>query len=221
VSELNEQEQWERVKEWVRANGLWVVAGVILGAGGLAGYRWFEARKVTQAETAAARYDELLDAVERKDNTRVLSLAEEISRDYGGTPYADFASLSAARAHVESNELDKAAASLTSAMQNTKDKEIELIARLRLARVQAAQSKFDEAMGTLTVTDMGEFAPRFADVRGDVLYAKGDKAAALKEYLAARSAEDNDTIDREQLDLKIRELGGSPPAAAEDKVEES
>jgi predicted negative regulator of RcsB-dependent stress response len=221
VSELNDQEQWERVKEWVRANGIWVVAGVILGAGGLAGYRWYEARKVAQAETAAARYEELLAAVERKDNTRVLSLAEEISRDYGGTPYADFANLSAARAHVESNELDKAAASLTSAMKNTQDKEIELIARLRLARVQAAQSKFDEAMGTLTVTDMGEFAPRFADVRGDVLYAKGDKAAALKEYLAARSAEDNDTLDRELLDLKIRELGGTPPAAAADNGEKS
>ena len=33
----------------------------------------------------------------------------------------------------------------------------------------------------------GEFAPRFAEVRGDVLLAKGDKAGALREYLAARA----------------------------------
>ena len=27
----NEQEQWERVKRWIRENGPWLVAGVVLG----------------------------------------------------------------------------------------------------------------------------------------------------------------------------------------------
>ena len=58
----------------------------------------------------------------------------------------------------------------------------------------------------------GEFAPRIADTRGDVLLAKGDRAGALKEYLAARASEDNGRIDFDLLDLKIRDLGGTPPA---------
>ena len=84
---------------------------------------------------------------------------------------------------------------------------------LRLARVQAAQGKYDDALATLKVDDAGEFAPRIADARGDVLLAKGDRDGALKEYLAARSAEDNGRLDFELLDLKIRDLGGTPPAS--------
>jgi predicted negative regulator of RcsB-dependent stress response len=213
VSDLNEQEQWERVKEFVRANGIWMVVGVILGGSGFAAYRWNEARKVTQAETAAARFDELMVAQERGDKTRVLSIVEELNRDHDDTPYADFANLTAARAHVENNELDKAAASLNAVMQKTSDAEIALIARMRLARVQAAQGKFDDALATLNVTDTGEFATRFADVRGDVLFAKGDKPGALKEYLAARAGKP-DGLDVETLDLKIRDLGGTPPPTA-------
>ena len=63
-----------------------------------------------------------------------------------------------------------------------------LIARLRLARVQAAQGKYDDALATLKVEEPGEFAPRLADTRGDVLLAKGDRDGALREYLAARCA---------------------------------
>ena len=37
----NEQEQWERVKRWIRENGPWLVAGVVLGLGALAGWRWW------------------------------------------------------------------------------------------------------------------------------------------------------------------------------------
>ena len=73
-------------------------------------------------------------------------------------------------------------------MDNAKDDELKMVARLRLARVQSAQGKYDDALATLKVESAGEFAPRIADTRGDVLLAKGDRAGALKEYLAARAA---------------------------------
>ena len=91
-----------------------------------------------------------------------------------------------------------------------------MIARLRLARVQSAQGKYDDALATLKVEDAGEFAPRLADTRGDVLLAKGDRDGALREYLAARTGENNGRVDFDLLDLKIRDLGGTPPASAEE-----
>ena len=121
----------------------------------------------------------------------------------------------AARVQVEANELDKAAASLKSVMDNATDDELKMIARLRLARVQSAQGKYDDALATLKVDEPGEFAPRLADARGDVLLAKGDRAGALREYLAARTGENNGRVDIELLDLKIRDLGGTPPRADE------
>ena len=211
MSDYSEAEQMERAKGWLKTNGIWIIAGIAIGMGGLGGWRWYQEKREAQAETASARYEELVDAFTRNDKARGMTLLEQLNREYGWTPYASLGTLIAARVQVESNELDKAAVSLKSVMDNAKDDELKLVARLRLARVQAAQGKYDDALATLKVDNGGEFAPRLADTRGDVLLAKGDRAGALKEYLAARSAEDDGRIDFELLDLKIRDLGGTPP----------
>jgi predicted negative regulator of RcsB-dependent stress response len=216
VSEYSEAEQWERAKEWLKANGLWIVAGIAIGAGGLGGWRWYQERRATQSEAASARYEELLDAFTRNDRTRGETLAQELNTEYAWTPYAALGSLVAARVQVDANELDKAAASLKSVMDTATENEVKLIARVRLARVQSAQGKYDDALATLKVDEVGEFAPRFSDARGDVLLAKGDRAGALREYIAARTGENNGRVDTELLDLKIRDLGGTPPATPEE-----
>jgi predicted negative regulator of RcsB-dependent stress response len=212
VSDYSEAEQMERAKDWLKTNGIWIIAGIAIGAGGLGAWNWYQDRRNAQAETASARYEELVDAFTRSDKARGMTLVDQLNREYAWTPYASLGTLIAARVQVESNELDKAVVSLKSVMDNAKDDELKMVARLRLARVQAAQGKYDDALATLKVENSGEFAPRIADTRGDVLLAKGDRAGALKEYLAARTSEDNGRIDFEQLDLKIRDLGGTPPA---------
>ena len=212
MSEYSEAEQMERAKSWLKTNGIWIIAGIAIGAGGLGGWRWYQERREHQAETASARYEELVDAFSRRDNVRGTTLLEELNREYAWTPYASLGTLIATRVQVEANELDKAAVGLKSVMDNAKDDELKMVARLRLARVQSALGKHDEALATLKVDDPGEFAPRLADTRGDVLLAKGDRDGALREYLAARGTENNGRLDFELLDLKIRDLGGTPPA---------
>ena len=212
MSEYSEAEQMERAKSWLKTNGIWIIAGIAIGAGGLGGWRWYQERRETQAETASARYEELVDAFSRRDSVRGMTLLEELNREYAWTPYASLGTLIAARVQVEANELDKAAAGLKSVMENTKDDELKLVARLRLARVQSGLGKHDEALATLKMENPGEFAPRLADTRGDVLLAKGDRDGALREYLAARTSENNGRVDFDLLDLKIRDLGGTPPA---------
>jgi predicted negative regulator of RcsB-dependent stress response len=221
VSEYSEDEQWERAKEWLKGNGLWIIAGIAIGAGGLGGYRWYEQRRNLQAETASQRYEEMIDAFSRNDRTRGMTLVAELNRDYGWTPYGALGTLFAARVQVEANELAQAAVGLKSVMDSAHDEEIKLIARMRLARVLAAQGKYDDALATLKVDNAGEFAPRFADTRGDVLLAKGDRAGALREYLAARSGAESGRIDVDLLDLKIRDLGGTPPTTPEDSRQAS
>lgn len=216
MSEYSEAEQMERAKSWLKTNGIWIIAGIAIGAGGLGGWRWYQEKRETQAETASARYEELVDAFTRRDNVRGMTLLDELNREYSWTPYASLGTLIAARVQVEGNELDKAAAGLKSVMDNSDDDELKMVARLRLARVQSAQGKHDEALATLKVDEPGEFVTRIADVRGDILLAKGDRDGALKEYLAARAAENNGRLDLELLDLKIRDLGGTPPAVAEE-----
>jgi predicted negative regulator of RcsB-dependent stress response len=54
-----------------------------------------------------------------------------------------------------------------------------------------------------------------------VLLAKGDRAGALREYLAARTGDADGRIDTELLDLKIRDLGGTPPPSPENSLAEA
>lgn len=211
MSEYSEEEQLERAKGWLKINGIWIVAGIAIGAAGLGGWRWYQDRRDAQAETASARYEELIEAFTRNDSVRGMTVLEDLKREYSWTPYAALGTLVAARAQVEANELDKAAAGLKFVMDTAGDDELKMIARLRLARVQAAQGKHDDALATLKVTEPGEFAPRIADTRGDVLLAKGDRDGALREYLAARAAPADGRVDFDLLDLKIRDLGGTPP----------
>ena len=213
MSEYSEAEQMERAKSWLKTNGIWIIAGIAIGVGGLGAWRWYQEKREAQAEIASARYEELVDAFTRNDKARGMTLLDQLNNEYAWTPYASLGTLIAARVQVEANELDKAAAGLKSVMDTAKDDELQMIARVRLARVQSAQGKYDDALATLKVDDVGEFEPRIADARGDVLLAKGDRDGALKEYLAARSSEDNGRLDFDLLDLKIRDLGGTPPAS--------
>jgi predicted negative regulator of RcsB-dependent stress response len=212
VSEyLSEKEQWEQIRTWVRENGLWVVGGVALAAAGLQGWRWWQAHLDARGVAASAAYTRMIDAFEKGDRTQAFLELGELERDYPSSPYADQAKLIAARVYVESNELDKAARELETVSGNSKDHALALVARMRLARVEIAQGKVDQALTTLNGAEPGAFAGRYHEVRGDAYYAKGDKVAALKEYRsAAGSAEPGDAA---LLELKIADLAADAPPA--------
>jgi predicted negative regulator of RcsB-dependent stress response len=216
---MSESERWEEVKKWLRENGLWIVAGVGVAILGLAAWRWWEARSERLAIEAGSRYAMALEAFVRGDRTRAFTLIDELRRDHPDSPYRDQAELAAARAYVDTKELDKAAERLRFVMDDTEDRELALVARLRLARVQIAQNRIDDALATLAVEDTGAFRPRYHEVRGDALYAKGDRAGALKEYQAARAGDVAAVVDTALLDLKINDLlpAGQPRPPADPK----
>ena len=203
---LSEKEQWEWLKGWVRSNGLWIVAGILVGVGILLGMRWWDARKDRIALEAGAKYQQILEAMDKGDKTRAQTITSELERDYPSSPYVDQANLIMVRNAVDAGELDKAAATLKSIMEKTKDQQLAFVARLRLARVQISQGKPDEAIATLNAVDPGAFKPRYSEARGDALYAKGDKAGALKEYQSAREGLATQSVDATALDLKLSDL---------------
>jgi predicted negative regulator of RcsB-dependent stress response len=154
------------------------------------------------------------------DRTGALILLADLERDFASTPYADQARLAVARVYVESNELDKASTELQAVSQHSKDKQLALVARLRLARVLIAQQKPDDALTALDGVDPGAFEALFHEVRGDAEFAKGNKAAALTEYRTARSKDTGGGSDTSLLDLKISDLlaVAAPSAPAAIKV---
>lgn len=212
---LTETDQWEAVKRWLRENGAWMVAGVIIGVGALLGYRWWDERQTTHAYTAQARYADVVTALGRADKTRAIELADQLRKEFSNTPYADQADLVLARAHVDLGEFEEAARRLQAVMNNSDDPELRLIARERLARVQVAQNRPDDALKTLAGAEPGAFNARYAEIRGDALLQKGDTAGALAAYQEALAAAEPGVVDAGLLQLKVNDLGATAPDSTE------
>jgi predicted negative regulator of RcsB-dependent stress response len=204
---FSDREQWERVLKWLREQGPWALAAVAVVAAGYAGWHYLQSRQEQHYVSAASRYEALVEAFGSSNFDGGTKLADDLVREFPSSGYADQANLAVARYQVEHDELDKALARLQQVVKSTKDPELALVARLRVARVQLALGKADDALKTLDEVNPGAFAARFAQARGDILMSKGDRDGALKAYRAARDG--GDTVDSGLLDLKIDELAHS------------
>jgi len=214
---LSEKEKLEQLTGWLRANVPWIVVGLAVGGLIVGGWRWYQARVDRTGVEAALAYAQILDAFDRGDRTGGLDQVAQLGKSHPDSPYVDQANLAAARLLLETGQMDRAASYLTVVMEHSRDAQLAQLARLRLARVQLSQNHPDQALSTLGKADQGAFEGRFAEVRGDAYFAKGDKASALREYRAARVALGPAQASNDLLDLKINDLAGdatSTPVAA-------
>lgn len=204
---LSEKEQWEEVKGWLKINGPYLAAGVLLASAVLFGLRLWQDRAERLAHEASAKYAQALDAYGRGDASRGATLLTQLERDYAHSAYIDQLRLIAARMAAQTGAFAEAAQNLERVMQDSPDPQLQRLARLRLARVQLAQAKPDVALATLKAVDPGAFAPLYAEARGDILYAKADRAGALKEYrMAIATKVAGSGADSSLLELKIKDL---------------
>ena len=211
---LSEAEQWERAKGWLRSYTGWILGGVVVALGGISGWNWWQDRQDRLGLEASAKYEQMTAALVRNDLSQAKAISADLERDYPNSPYVDQAHLFDARLAVEASDLAKAETLLRGIMEHSKDDQLALIARLRLARVQLAQNKPDDALATLSGKPAGAFEGKFHEARGDVLFAKGDKEGALKEYRAAEAGTDTRSVDGQSLQLKINDLKADAPAPA-------
>lgn len=212
---LTDQQQAEAVKSWLRQNGAFLVAGVVLGLGGLFGVNQWNRYQERKAEEASAFYETFVQSVRANQVEQAEAGMATLASEYGSTPYADQARLAMARIYLDQGKADKAAEYLQEVSKTATSEEFRNIARLRLARVLIFQEKYDEALKTLADPGSKAFAPAFHDVRGDAYYAMGKQAEARSEYEQALNGDvAAAVIDRTYVQAKLDDLGGATAALA-------
>lgn len=201
---LSEQEQWDEVKTWLKEGWPWFVGAALVIGGGFGGWKWWQGRDEGRYVAASVQYEQLVQAFGKNDVAGVISAADRIGKDYAGTGYAEQAELAAARVQVENKQLPAALARLQKVLGETHDAELKLVVLARIARLQIQMGQPDAAITTLAGTTTGAFAARFAELRGDALLAKGDRAGALKAYREAQAS--GLAAPGDLLALKINDL---------------
>src|SRR5690606_31008017 len=174
---LSEKEQLEKIREWWRENGWYLVGGAALGAVVLFGWGQYRNYTENRAEQAATLYLDLQDVLEDDDRVAAEALLTELREGYPASPYTDQAAFLLAREYLVS-EPSRAASELRYVIGNTKDQELALIARLRLARVLMYQEEHAEALRILDARNLGPMEAQYEEARGDALVAMGDSEAA-------------------------------------------
>jgi predicted negative regulator of RcsB-dependent stress response len=208
---LSDKEQVERLRQWWRENGWFLIGGVALGALAIFGYNQYFAYKDRQGESAAALYALVKSEVDDGDTSEAETRFADLRSEFPHHAYTHQAALLLASVEVVTAP-DAAAEKLKFTMENSEDAELAMVARLRLARVLAYRDRQQEALALLDVAEPGQFAGRIAEIKGDIHAARGETDAARTAYLEAMVAPGAELLDRGFLQMKLSDLPGSAPA---------
>lgn len=211
--QIDEYEQGERVRKWLRDNGGSALVGVAIALGLLAGWEAWKSRQQGALLEAAAQYGRFNEAIEGDKADAAAALATALVRDYPETPYPVLAALTQAEQLAATNKAEEALAQLLGALPLAKDPALRDIVALRAARVEWQLGKQVEAAERLQgITGQGLAAQR-NELLGDVLMAQGKRDEARAAYLDAVTALDVASPTRVIVELKLANAGGTAPEA--------
>jgi predicted negative regulator of RcsB-dependent stress response len=211
VEDYSDREQEEMLRNWLRENWRWMLGGVVLGVVLLVGWNRWGVYQEERAAKAAALTEEVRKAIDANETDKAAKLVADLTSEYGSTPYTQEARLQLARMQVVAGKYDEAIGLLRAVVEDSNDDELRLVAQLRHARILVQQGKHDQALALLKPDDSGEFSAAVQEVRGDALYAKGDKEGARAAYAAALKGTQT-TVDRALVELKLQDAGGTAPS---------
>lgn len=201
-----EEQQVEAIKQFWKDHGMSIIAGVVIGLGGLYGFRYYQQTQLQTQEALSANYAVLTEklSAEGVDKKVWLTEAQTFIESNKATDYALLTSLLAAKETVALKDYAAAEKLLSSVVSGSKSAELKAIATLRLARVQAEQNNDKAALQTLEATLPAAFVAQQQEIKGDILLKSGDEKAALVAYKAAQAA--GEAGRNPILEVKLNEL---------------
>ena len=213
MSEMRtEEEQVQALKDWWKENGKSLVLGVAAALAIVMGWKAWQQNQQRNAENASLLYQNLVDAVvnvvggQTADDASLNTarhLGSQLKTDFESEAYSRSAAMLLARVAVDQGELDTALAELDWVLTHEPDAAQAALAKIRKARILAAQQKVDEGLALLNSLNSTVFEVQAAEIKGDLLLQKGDREGARKAYEVAAS---EGTEQRPILRMKLDDM---------------
>lgn len=216
---MDEHEQGEVVRAWLKENGSAIVTGILLGVAGILGWNWWGTNQAVQKQNAATQYAELTQAVERDDRDGVQAQLQSIEKDYGKSSYAVLAALHWADMQVQAGELAGAAETLRKAKASSGAAQLNSVIDARLARVLLANGDAEGAKKVLAATGKTDQSAMADELLGDVEASLGNQDAAIKHWQSAYKNYDETLPARRMVEMKLLDLGAKVDAKESEKAD--
>ena len=198
---LTDEEQMARIKSWWDENGRMVIAAIVLGIGGVVGWRWYDDSREQETAAASDLYADYLDAEADARQQSAEKLAEQIP----DSAYHALMLLNSASESAELENYAEAEAQLRAALEAGGSSDLVDLVNVRLARVLAQQDKSDEALAALSKVRGEGFRPVVAELKGDILLRQGERFQDHEAYRSALEGVDSlpRSSQRALLELKV------------------
>ncbi|MBN8480085.1 MAG: tetratricopeptide repeat protein [Xanthomonadales bacterium] len=203
---LDEHEQGELVRKWLRANAMSIAVGIAIGLALIFGWQQWKARQVRNQGEAALQYRAFMDAVAAKRDDDAAKIAESLRSGHSASAYAVFAALAQAEAAVRKGDLAAAQADLAFADRNAADPVLKSLIALRTARVTLAAGDAAAALARLDGVPKADFNALASELRGDALAKLGRPADARAAYEEALKSLDPMAPGRDIVQMKLGDL---------------
>jgi len=205
-------EQGEVVKKWLRENGSAIVMGLVIAFGGLFGFKQWQSWQENNRQQASAEFQVMSTLLAGNQIDAAMDNFQTLKDEHAGSPYTSMAALQMARARLELKQPDLAIEHYRFVVENGYPKAMKVVARERMARVLLDEGRAEEALSELdAATDVTGFEARFAEVRGDILFALNRTDEAATAYREALDALEAGVGDRSKLVMKLESLGVELP----------
>ena len=150
------------MRAWWSENGRFVITGVVLGVAIIFGFNQWRS-SIENARTEASNlFEEVMGAVGSGDTDAAEGAANNLFDNYDGTVYPDQTRLALARLYMDKGRDQDAVDVLRQLIVEEDESELQLVGRLRLAKVLLYQNKADEVIELMEGRNAGGFAARHA-----------------------------------------------------------
>lgn len=204
---LTEEEQIEAFKRWWKDNGGNTVAVIVIALAGYFGWQGWQSNQQAQREGASAMFQQLTEMtvsttgspLSEEQVIAVSKVGEQIKEQYSSSFYAVSTALMLAKIAAEQDNLIAAKSQLQWAEKHNEDPAVGAVINQRLARIALAQGEHDNALTLVSSAPLEQFTSSYAEVRADILAAKGDKKGAYQAYQEALSSLPAEQSNRRQM----------------------
>lgn len=208
-----EEEQYDRLKAWVKKNRKVLIGGIAALFVTVFGVQYQEHRQLKQATAAANLFTEFLEYAGNKEGTDAGASLETLKDKYASSSYTAMASLLKAQMDVGTQSLDAAKTELewvkSQCAQPWQD-----LAVLRLAKLAVQGGDAATAKTLLETVKSGPYVTLARELEGDVALQQGEIAVAKAAYQGAFSSAPAPLGWRPFLRVKMEDVGLGIPAAS-------